>query len=663
MRGIGLLAVASGLGACTPASYPLSEPLAIESISPAPGAEEVDPGAAVVVRFSHPLDPATVGNGLRLLGPDGLVEGVVTVDADGRTLRHQRLSPAGLFEPHAITVRGTVRSAEGALLGADVVSTYRTRGERLVVDRLAVHGLVGTATTVAATVESALGLVPAHGARWSSSAPTAVAVTGTGATAAVSFLAPGFATVTVEAFGLSTTVPAGAAGRESDGSMALLTGSEWTDATVDPARTFRHVWDLTCRGTVADGGSDTYDDVWWPMAHLPNIQNTDDDEDVNDITDDSFPCIPAAEIVFEGPRETVASLRREAVDDWNGYRSEGLASCHLRPLGYAGAYQEMQLPAQPSALTLSWDDFYRLGDKATGARYQVSVENLTDGIPPIVVAVVTTDGITASPGETFQSHAIDLLPLGLAGKRVRLRFDVWGGGPEGVSEFFAGLSDTKPHGVYVDDVRLIDGQAIDYVTNGGCEAGLAGWTGETVLLPRSVRLPARRLDDDGHAIDLSRSIYAPYAGGHWIRHLDTVTNPNDDDRLFTLRMEGDLGSDGGGVVTTAGTMMFAVDTTAPDGFGGAFPDVMAAMVPGRYVRLDPLLVPGEWSAEYDLALGPGESVNLLAFQVLGDSNDPDELSALVERAEELFDSIRTLGYASPYAEGISIEDWDRIVNW
>ncbi len=649
-----LAMIALAGGACDRDGSSSRSSLYVVDLSPDAGSEEVDPDLTLVVTMSAALDPESVGPGsIEVSTPEGAVEGEISLTDGDTALRFVADTPVGRFVPVSVSVDGRLRGAKGQRMARDYDYSFRTLGLELVLDRASAEGLIGTERVVQAKMRGDAGLETVDEVTWSSADATVATVAGSSAGTIV-FVGVGTTTVTAEGYGFEASIPVAAATTTGGGILYLGTDSTWTDKTVDPYRELPKTWDLRCDGSITDGGADEFDGPTWVPVIDPLTSAV------------AFPCLPPESISFGEPLAVLPTLRLETVGDWNGYVGEGTSSCHLRPIGRVSMHQAIAIPSNATALTLSWADYVYLLDDVNAvpdyatesAWYRVTVENLTDATAPaIVYAVASTDGVMASDvAGVFDPRSFPLDAAALAGKTVRLTFEAFGGGYEGAEH-----SEAPTSGVFVDSVKLIDQLLVDHVDNGGCEQDLDDWTGQQLLVSREVNFGPVTV---GTSLRMTRSVHAPAAGGDWIRYLDTVTNPAGIAATFTLRMEGDLGSDGSGIVSTSGTIQFNVDDFNPALHppAGANPDPMVAMIPGAPSRID-VASPGEWAAEYDLTLGPGQAKSILAIHVIGDSNDAADLPLLETRAEQIRDSILLLGLDSPYAAGLTEEEWATVVNW
>ncbi len=630
---VGALAV--GLAACK--RNPYDEHLGVVSTVPPDGAIAVPPDLVVEVTFDDRLDPAFVGTSkISVVSPDGPVTGTVEVTGSGRILRFTASQQVKRLVTVDVTVRKGIAGTRGEILDRDVGFSFRTNGSELLLNRDRLIGLAGTSTSISATLLGDAGTEPATAVSWTSFDPSVAYVDTSSQTAMVRFAGPGYTTIRAESQGLSTTIPASTATATAGGVSFLVTDAAWTDGTFDPDRDLLHTWDVDpCDGSVRDGGAGQFDGA--SRLILDPLS-----------ADSSFGCAGGGVPVFGAPFEVIPSLRQETSGAWLGVVDAGSSSCHLRPIGRASMYQDVTVPASAtSGLTLSWSDRYALEPAGSTTAVRASVQNLTDGAPAVVVFSIASAG-TIADGGGFSPRSIGLTAQALAGKTARIRFEAIGGGYEGsVDEGRAGL--------YLDGLSLELFDATELFDDPGCEVDPrdpgAGWTGEYVRVPREATFGPRSVD----GLLVSRSVYAPYSDGYWLRSLETIENAGGTTRAVTVRLEGELGSGGSGQYATDGEIFLSFD-----GGPGAHPSV--AMLPGAYDRIGSIVGADGWSSEYDLSLAPGEARSILTYQLFGASTDVQDLGFLDQLATEILDSVRNLGIDSPYAAGISPEEWAQIAN-
>jgi hypothetical protein len=127
--GSGLPTGGGGAGASpggSAAELPPAPPLTVESVRPEDGASEVALDAAIEVRFSAALDPATATESNILVeGPNGPLEGELTVAGD--VVRFAPTSELPLLTPVRVTLGTALASAEGGSLAEPFEVQFRSR--------------------------------------------------------------------------------------------------------------------------------------------------------------------------------------------------------------------------------------------------------------------------------------------------------------------------------------------------------------------------------------------------------------------------------------------------------------------------------------------------------------------------------------------------------
>jgi hypothetical protein len=111
------------------ASDALSRSPKVVSVSPAGGAINVPPTQAVEVRFSHPMETASVRSSLHVSERSALLTGVSTVDADAQVLRFQPDTTYAAGDAVAIDLESSAYSAAGVRIEGEWHSTFHTASQ------------------------------------------------------------------------------------------------------------------------------------------------------------------------------------------------------------------------------------------------------------------------------------------------------------------------------------------------------------------------------------------------------------------------------------------------------------------------------------------------------------------------------------------------------
>lgn len=158
-----------------------------------------------------------------------------------------------------------------------------------------------------------------------------------------------------------------------------------------------------------------------------------------------------------------------------------------------------------------------------------------------------------------------------------------------------------------------------YLSINGIQYRVGG--GAATIDGRTVRMPTVTVTG---SLDVSRTAYVPETGGDFVRYYDTITNTGDAAAVVAVRYHGNLGSDGSTTVwgsssgdTTVSPADYWYGTDDTDGSGDPS---LAHVFHGEGGSISPAtqtLTGDNLSTEFEVAVGPGETVAFLAFAFQG----------------------------------------------
>ncbi|HVO30614.1 MAG TPA: Ig-like domain-containing protein, partial [bacterium] len=420
-------------------------PLTVVSSAPAAAADGVPTDAFVEITFNEVLDAAQVSNASVAVSVGASpVPGDVVVVAGGKGLRFYPSAPFQHLATVDISVPAGLKAQGGATLATAYTAQFRTIARGIYFGFTRVEGLVGSTSGLAAFLQKDDGsLVQLDGGQYSVANPAVATVaTNGGNQLTVHLVGEGITKLTATGPGQVTgTLPLAAALTTGDGTAFMVSSALLNGAS-------HHEWDVNCDGTLINGGA--------TEVNGASIMTVDPDN-----TAVPFVC-PAtiAGVAFQAPTSVIDDLSQETSLQ---FVNTGNSSCHLLPNGESAMFQDVQMPNTATALTLTWNERIRLqdADALTTKSLVVTVQNLTDNLAPVVVS---TSAATQADfdNNAFAPQTVDLLPLNVLGKKIRLMFTARGGGYD---RTFSNNGD----GVHLDDISILDQAATEYVMNGGCE--------------------------------------------------------------------------------------------------------------------------------------------------------------------------------------------------
>jgi hypothetical protein len=616
------------LTAC-PEGAQRGDELRVVATDPVAGDVAADPMLRIRITFDEALDAERLDEeafAVKAAGDD--VSGGYEVQDDGTTWTFVADAPVGRWAEVRVHLGGNIAGRSGRVLGEPQSFSFRTRSAGLAVEPHSFVGFPGDSEGLVAWVAGTTRdgrptFEPAPDVVWSSDDEAVAEVDGDGT---LRLLGRGRSTVRAQSLGWSAPAAVGAADRSGAGTGVLSTSAQVVLDTPSGQELALHTWDLYEDGGLLDGGSGQFDGVWRLVLNP-------------DTAPESFPAVAVPAVSYDAPFELVESLVHERPGSWTGHAREGTGSCRLLPLGEAAMHRELQLPST-APVTVDWWHQVRTEDPFLAPMFfRVTLDELPSTGSPIEIFRLDGDGDLWS---WWSSRSIDITPW--AGRSVRLAFEVQGGG-----------YGDRAFGAFVDDLRVMGGDGVEALGDGDCEAGVGGWVGEWVRVPREVNLTPQSIG----GVEVSRSIYAPYHDGHWLRYLDAVHNPSTEAQTVTVRLVGDLGSNGNGAVYSAHQERAWISHDLRPTGGAA----SVGLLPGM---ADTLSLPdrdGDWTVEYVLELEAGATRHLLAYHLLGTDNQPRPSQFLEDLSAAMLESLEALAWRSPYATGISAEAWDNLANW
>ncbi len=408
-----------------------------------------------------------------------------------------------------------------------------------------------------------------------------------------------------------------------------------------------NTWDIYDDFSLEDGGDDQFDGV----MELS-------------IGGDYFPAQDYVDLIFYNPTVgtsegvKVAAVVAGVESNYNNTATAaigGTYSAYLNDIHDGRLYQEVDLTGASGAVQLAWtwdinvDD----GEMNMPASLKVMVRDPADG------GLLATLQTTISSDSN--SYSVDLSAY--IDQSVIISFEISssGDGPN-----------------LIDDISLTDATPTEYIANGDFETGdLTGWTTNSPAELQNMTSGEETLAD----LTVTRSFYT-VPDKLWGRWVDVFKNETGAAISVTVAYDGNLGSDGNGVLyLTLGTSGMAL--TGWDGEEQEDPadptsssnDRDFAFVFGNVDNLDFTSVSainaddgiGSIEHSYDITVAPGETVAIVSFVVMNGIDTGETATdvtatatAIDTEAKKIVDNFWDDGQ---YRTGMIQEQIDAIVNF
>jgi hypothetical protein len=300
-----------------------------------------------------------------------------------------------------------------------------------------------------------------------------------------------------------------------------VTNNDPDAASVAPGQA--NYFDLDRDFTIMDGGNDQLDGALYLSI---TVNGTSYD----------FPSDQTyAELTALGPELTAADgLKTVSFTTDAPWVADGARSAVLHAVPDARLQQRLDLTGATGALSLTWGGYPNVGYNYPDEPYfcQVVVRDTAGALLDTLYRQDRSGSSGTWGSASLTAHA---------GQVVVLSF-------ESCATYGA---------VVIDDVALVDGASVSYVTNGDFEAGGTGWTVPDLRVSQNVRTGARSITGVG---SVQRTFFTQ-PNALWGRMTDTFTNTSGADLAATIQYYTNLGSDGWGIVyATPGATAKALTT-------------------------------------------------------------------------------------------------------
>ncbi len=376
---------------------------------------------------------------------------------------------------------------------------------------------------------------------------------------------PGLATRISQSFSISSE-PQTIVGDFLTYSYIVATG---TPGTIFPP--YAQLWDLNTAFMLEDGFSDT-----WDQAMTLQIGGV------------SYPADQVyANLTFLTPLITAAQGLQAAIS--SNFENPAIQAAYLPPAAETSLAQTLDLTSATGAVTLTWTDqiFPNAPFMGQPFNYQVVIRSEADG--SLLATAFQTNGGAGNTMRNFNLTAF-------AGQRVVLSFEA--------NNFVIHDPGT---GIRIDDVAVVDGAAVDFVTNGNFSSNLDGWSATTAPQSQNVQAESRQVPAVT-GLDVVRTAYSR-PDQIWIRYCDDFTNNTGAPITTTLNYRSNLGSDGGGrnrvVPGTSNEAVSSSDTSTDSDCGFVFGT--GATLIGFSLTTENI----DW--DIPVTVQPGQTVTVITF--------------------------------------------------
>jgi len=283
------------------------------------------------------------------------------------------------------------------------------------------------------------------------------------------------------------------------------------DGEVAPGQA--NYWDLSTDFTINDGSDDQFDGA---LALAVEVEGASLDFP----SDQTYP-----ELTALGPEMDAADgVKYVTFTTDTNFVVTGTSSAVLHSVRGAKLQQTLDLTAAQGGVSLSWAGSPMAHPVGFGDEpyfLQVVVRSLAGEVLTTIYRQGNT-GATGSWGSgNLTAHA---------GQTVVLSFEYDGPAVSGTT---------------IDDVSVLDSatEPVQFVTNGGFEAGGTGWVVPTAKVVQNVRSGVRTI----HGLNVQRTFFTQ-PNKLWARMTDEFVNPTGSPITATVKYSTNLGSDGYGII-------------------------------------------------------------------------------------------------------------------
>jgi hypothetical protein len=287
----------------------------------------------------------------------------------------------------------------------------------------------------------------------------------------------------------------------------------------------------------------------------------------------------------------------------------------LLPTPDSRLQQTVTFPASTGSLTLTWDTFNgpRSGRFSSEPNYYFRVV-LRSNTGTVATLYEQTNGIS-----TGTNNIADVTSF--AGRTLLLSFE----------------ARSTQNNIRIDNVSLLNG-ATQVITNGDFSANGTGWQVNTPTLTQNVTSGTRTVA----GLTVQRSVYVPPTE-KWGRWTDVFSNPTASTIQATVSYSTDLGSDDSGIVYTTPNS----NSKSVSSWDGRARDRDVAIVYGSVAQVTytsaTALNTSNGSefilVDYPVTIGPGGSVSIVQFIILGDETTGQSAGVTVNSRATAVDGV------------------------